>query len=165
MFFNKTIFILISLMLSQIKLFDCQNTNYFSTSQQTKNSIFTLITTSSTSETLSLNGTTSLTVITTNSYIYSTFTFTFITTATYQDGKIIYLDANSYTQLNSNSGLLSSLSTGSQLKCCNYTNAGSIKNGSLTQSSTTAFNTTKPTSIPSTSTLQSSSNCKIFYFI
>ena len=72
--------------------------NYYVTTQQAKNPLFTLITTSTTNNSNENDGTISLHIKTVVSYVYDQFTYSFITMAKYNSGALISIKTEAFTK-------------------------------------------------------------------
>ena len=72
-----------------------QKSDYYAAFQQSKNAFFTLITTSNTNQVTEQDGTVSSIVVTTNSYIYDSFTLNIVTRTVYNSGNITKLNTES----------------------------------------------------------------------
>ena len=94
---------------------------YYATFQQSKNAFFTLVTTSTTNEITEKDESISTLVITTNSYIYDSFTLNIVTKIGYSSGNITKLNTESnIIEKGKSQGLITTnYKTNIQLSCSN----------------------------------------------
>ena len=85
-----------------------QQSDYYATFQQSKNAFFTLVTTSTTEDITEQDGSINTIVITTNSYIYDSFTLNIVTKIGYSYGNITKLNTESnIIEMSKGQGLVS----------------------------------------------------------
>ena len=96
-----------------------QQSDYYATFQQSKNAFFTLVTTSTTNDITEKDESISTVVITTNSYIYDTFTLNIVTKIVYSYGNITKLNTeSSIIEKSKTQGLITTkYKTNLQLSC------------------------------------------------
>ena len=96
-----------------------QQSDYYATFQQSKNAFFTLVTTSTTNDITEKDASISTVVITTNSYIYDSFTLNIVTKIVYSYGNITKLNTeSSIIEKSKSQGLITTkYKTNLQLSC------------------------------------------------
>ena len=100
-----------------------QKSDYYATFQQSKNAFFTLVTTSNTNQVTEQDGTVSSIVVTTNSYIYDSFTLNIVTRTVYNSGNITKLNTeSSIYELNKNQSSVSTQYTSNLKLSCSEIN-------------------------------------------
>ena len=99
---------------------DQKRSNNFITTQQSSNSIFTIITTSRTNDFLEPNGSVSLLTDTVISYIFDTFVFTFTTTAMLNSSQLFSIKTDALSKTNINKGIFLRVTKDTQLECMNF---------------------------------------------